>query len=316
MSEDMMFNFTPYIPQTEDAELVNYKPRGKYMKLLDMLHKIKENTLITGEAGTGKTSIIRYLAMQKKIPFFAISCDFGLNARELFGGIHLRAGETIYKEGLLTKFCSQPSIILFDEVNSLDNSKSFILHQLFSERRFFVKEADGEGKMYDVHPDVWFVAAGNPPTGKYTGTNRYNAAFINRFSVVEIEEFNKKELLEIFDGHTQKEQLVQFYHEINKVIKKEGWRATFSIRDLKRIAKFLADGLDAETSVQLGFASGLKLLTDQNGYNVAMGLAASILPVKPEETGKGVEAKAVDGIEPEYASMIEKWQKATTGGRK
>ena len=278
---DGLLDLSPYVPK-KDGEILHYKPRKQYFEHMKTYYNTGGSILLVGEAGTGKTSLSRYLAYHLGLPFLEVSCDALLGFQELFGQVNITDGTSHFIEGLFLKFIQQPSIILLDEVNALDPAKNFKLHQLLNSGEIFVKEANrGAGKLYKVNPKCFIILAGNPPTGKYNGVNRFNCAFIDRPEAnIRIEEFTAEELNNIIPAHEQKENLLRFYKEVREVVKRENLRTTFSIRSIKRILGGLSLGLDIQQSLLYGFLNGVELTAGQEAFNALYKLGQVIWDIK------------------------------------
>ena len=103
---------------------------------------------------------------------------------------------------------------------------------------YFVKDANfGMGEMIKLHPGCFLVFAGNPPTLKYTGLNKFNVAFMDRMVCEVVPPFTKTEIMKIFEKEaTEKdlELLYEYYKEIRGLITTQGLRAEISLRALKK----------------------------------------------------------------------------------
>lgn len=268
-----------YIPSDTDTEIAGYSPRKDYLAALDMHTEAGRPALLIGEAGTGKTSLARYMAYLKKLPFLEVSCDSLLGFRELFGQVNITDGTSHFIEGLFTKFIQVPSIILLDEITALDPGKNFMLHQLLNSREFFVKEADrGKGKTYKLHPECRIILACNPPNAKYPGTNRLNVALVDRPMVIWVDDLTLNEVKQITPNSKQKDNLIRFYTDARSVIQKNNLRTTFSVRALKKITMAVLGGAGVNEAVHHGFLNGVRATAGDEGYKALLGVASTIWP--------------------------------------
>ena len=281
LSPEGVLDLSPYIPAMT-GEIKGHKPREPYFSALKAYAAIGEPALMVGEAGTGKTSLARYLAHSLSYPFLEVSCDALLGFQELFGAVNITDGTSHFIEGLFLKFIQTPSVILIDEANALDPAKSFKLHQLLESGEVFVKEADrGRGKLYKVNDRCFIILAGNPPTGKYNGVNRWNVALLDRpMGVLELDEFTQEELNAIIPKHAEKVKLVRFYNEAREAIKKEGLRTTFSIRSVKRVLAHVDMGFGMREALLFGFLNAVKQTAGQDAFGALFKLAALIWDIK------------------------------------
>ena len=275
-------NPAAFIPKLEQGELQGYKPRKGLLETVQKLWKATAQTvLLWGEAGVGKTSIVKYLAALLKKPFLEVSCDSALTFGELFGQVNITDGTSHFVEGVFLKLLGVPSVILIDEVTALDPAKSFKLHQLLNSREVFVKEADrGRGKVYRAHPECIIVLAGNPPGVRYGGVVKPNVALINRCINVEVSELSEAELRGIIPEHAEKENVLRYYGEARTLIAKQSYRTTFSVRNGKRLVSLLENGFKLGEALALAFLNEAKLTAGKDAAEALEKLATGIWDLK------------------------------------
>lgn len=276
-TNDTVSDIKAYIPSDNDAEVTTYKPRKEYLNALEVYASKNKPVLMIGDAGTGKTSLARYYAYSKKLPFLEVSCDSLLGFRELLGQVNITDGTSHFIEGLFTKFIQQPSVILLDEITALDPGKNFMLHQLLNSREFFVKEADrGLGKTYKLHPDCRLILACNPPNSKYPGTNRLNVALVDRPQVLWIDDLSLTEVKDIVPDTAHKNALIVFYSQGRAMIQKNNLRTTFSVRALKKVSEAIISNVSINEALHHGFLNGVRATAGDEGYKALVGVAQTI----------------------------------------
>jgi hypothetical protein len=181
-----------YIPQ--ECVFASYVERG-IDKRLALHYDNKKHPLTQGKQGTGKTFSHEHYAYKRKLPFFLFSChdDFKLN--KLFGDKTIENGSVVFKESLFVMAIQNPSVILFDEVNAINNKESFPFHALLQNRELFVKDADnGNGKVYKLHPECRIGFAQNPRSAKYIGGNVKPSNFLGRCTFITYPEFTESDI--------------------------------------------------------------------------------------------------------------------------
>ena len=245
--------YAELVPKADDADIGGFVVREPYWKQVNDAYERRMPLLLTGEAGTGKTTLPRALAHARGLPHLLISADNDLSTRELFGQVNIRDGASFFVEGLFTKLSQVPSLIHVSEFNAMDGGRNMIWQQINNDRRFYVKEAEyGKGKTYALHEDCWIVFDGNPPSARYNGSNRYNVASLDRLAVVEVSPWTREEVLSLLVGVPDAEKLTDFYVATSEIIRKEGYRAMVSIRGVKRMASLLAGGYTEGEALTIG----------------------------------------------------------------
>jgi len=283
-SEDAVFYPADFIPKTDDPDILNYKPRPEYKIMVDALEH-GENVMLIGEAGTGKTSGVKFYASQAKLPFLHISCDNLLEFGEVLGYQGLKNGNTHFTEGALIKLaCENPAIVLFDEITMIDAGKNGRLNVFAENRKFFVKEANGgAGRYYTLHPKTKIVFAGNPPTALYVGAGKLNIALISRTRVIWTPTFTPAELKRIFNGEPRSDEVIKFYTEAKEAIETQKLRTTFSIRDVKKIFDALKRGYSIKDALTTSYLNAVKMTAGQEVYDSFLKLSLMIFKQADEK---------------------------------
>ena len=137
---------------------------------------------ITGETGTGKTSLIEQACARLNWPLRIVSCHDRLTMFELVGGFRLAEGNTVWEDGPLIWAMRNGSVLLLDEINTMPPAVLTALN-LVLERWFYLIPETGE--VVTAHPDFRVVITGNALNGDnkgaYKGVAKMNIAFMNRF---------------------------------------------------------------------------------------------------------------------------------------
>ena len=139
------------------------------------------NVLLTGEAGTGKTSSARNYAATHKLPFVTIECTQQID-QSITQGRFVPTGmgnSTIWRYSQLATAIQQPSVILINELTRMSPKAASLFLRLLMERELLIEPLN---QVIKVHDDVLFVADQNTGFG-YTGTSKQDAALVDRFNV-------------------------------------------------------------------------------------------------------------------------------------
>ena len=139
------------------------------------------NVLLTGSAGTGKTSSARNYAVERNLPFVTIECTQQID-QSITQGRFVPTGvgnSTKWKYSQLATAIQQPSVILINELTRMTPKAASLFLRLLSERELLIEPLN---EVIKVHPGVIFIADQNTGSG-YTGTSKQDAALIDRFNI-------------------------------------------------------------------------------------------------------------------------------------
>lgn len=150
-------------------------------KVYDYARSTQQNVLLTGDAGTGKTSSARHYAATKQLPFVTIECTQQID-QSITQGRFVPTGvsnSVQWKYSQLATAIQQPSVILINELTRMTPKAASLFLRLLEERELLIEPLN---EVIKVHPDVLFVADQNTGIG-YTGTSRQDNALVDRFNI-------------------------------------------------------------------------------------------------------------------------------------
>ena len=150
-------------------------------EVYDYARKTQQNVLLTGEAGTGKTSSARNYAAHNKLPFVTIECTQQID-QSVTQGRFIPTGvgnATQWKYSQLATAIQQPSVVLLNELTRMTPKAASLFLRLLQERELLIEPLN---EVIKVHPDCVFIADQNTGFG-YTGTSKQDAALVDRFNV-------------------------------------------------------------------------------------------------------------------------------------
>ena len=171
--------------------MIIYHKNNRRMSNLDQkIQKISRfdvPVLITGETGTGKTLISKYiwsLSKRSKKPFKEINCagiPETLLEAELFGYVRgAFTGATKTREGLIK--CANGGIILLDEIGEMPvNIQTKLLNFIET------KKIQPLGSDVEYTVDVRIVAATNVDIPTAIGQNKFRLDLFHRIGVIQLE---------------------------------------------------------------------------------------------------------------------------------
>ena len=150
-------------------------------RIYDVARTNQQSVLLTGDAGTGKTSSARNYAAQRKLPFVVIECTQQIDNSVTQGRFVPAEDGTSVKwvYSQLATAIQQPSVILFNELTRMSPKSASLFLRLLAERELFIEPFN---EIIKVHPDCLFIADANSGSN-YSGTMRQDGALIDRFNI-------------------------------------------------------------------------------------------------------------------------------------
>lgn len=157
--------------------------------VMDMVHRVAQTdstVLLTGESGTGKGQIARYiheLSLRAEQPFISVDCGTlveTLFESELFG--HIKGAFTGASGDKVGKFeMAQGGTIFFDEISNINLEVQAKLLRAVEER-----EISRVGSHQTIHVDVRILAATNQDLRQAIEQGRFREDLFYRLNVVSI----------------------------------------------------------------------------------------------------------------------------------
>ena len=150
--------------------------------------KENEKVLLVGPTGCGKSTLIEQLAARLNWPVVRVAASGGLTESDLLGEWTVRDGETVFNYGFLPRAMKLGAICLVDEIDGIEPSVAFAIHQLMEDQGKLVLLQNG-AEIIEPHKGFRLVCTANTlghgdESGLYTGTKVLNSAFLDRFAAV------------------------------------------------------------------------------------------------------------------------------------
>lgn len=139
-------------------------------------------TLLVGETGTGKTSLIRELADADKQTYTRFSITGETTVDDFVGKYILKNGETVWQDGILLSAVKGGHYLVVDEINAALPEILFVLHSLLDDDKYVIVPQK-DNSLIKPHKKFRFFATMNP-VDEYAGTKELNKAFMSRFAMV------------------------------------------------------------------------------------------------------------------------------------
>jgi MoxR-like ATPase len=165
------------------AQVSEYVPWGHFNDI-EALIKMKNfvTIYITGLSGNGKTTMIEQVCAKLKRECFRINIVGTTDEDDLFGGLRLVNGDTVWQDGAVIQAMKRGAVLLLDEVD-LGSEKLMCLQPILEGKGVYIKK-----KNEWVIPAEGFAVVATANTkgkgsedGRFVGTNVMNEAFLDRF---------------------------------------------------------------------------------------------------------------------------------------
>lgn len=138
-------------------------------------------TLLVGQTGTGKNTILRHIAEKHdRTDVVRINLTGETTVEDLTGRVQLKDGNTVDQDGNVTLSVRKGKILILDEINACQPEVLFALQSLLDDDHSLTLP---NGEVIKAHKDFRVFATMNPTSG-YVGTKSLNKAFMSRFGVV------------------------------------------------------------------------------------------------------------------------------------
>jgi cobaltochelatase CobS len=215
-----------------------------------LMHAVnyKENVMLVGPTGTGKSSLIMQLAAQTNTPLRRCNLNGETTVSDFLGRWTVRGKEMVYSEGILPTAIKQGDWLLLDEIDAALPQILFVLQSVLEEGgKLVLLEKDSE--VIAPHSDFRIIATANTigngdESGLYAGTQILNEAFKDRFAtVIYLDYPDEKTETEIISQKVSKlkktdiRKLVKCARQVREAAMREECYCSFSTRRLLAFAR-------------------------------------------------------------------------------
>lgn len=164
---------------TDNNQIVG---QDKVKKHLEVAVLKNMPVLLVGDTGTGKTSVVREMAMQRKQKWMRFNLTGETTVDDFVGKYTLKNGNTDWLNGILIQAMLGGYWLILDEINVALPEILFVLHSLLDDDKMIVL-TQKDGSELRPHKDFRFFATMNP-VDEYAGTKDLNKAFKSRFNMI------------------------------------------------------------------------------------------------------------------------------------
>jgi MoxR-like ATPase len=160
-----------------------YVPWGNFSDIKALISNGEFVTIyVTGLSGNGKTTMIEQVCANLKRECFRVNIVGTTDEDDLFGGLRLVNGSTVWEDGAVIQAMKRGAVLLLDEVD-LGSEKLMCLQPVLEGKGVYIKK-----KNEWVTPAKGFCIVATANTkgkgsedGRFVGTNIMNEAFLDRF---------------------------------------------------------------------------------------------------------------------------------------
>ncbi len=254
------------VPDVDSA----YRFKKNHVKVLQFFFSggINRCLSLTGDTGTGKTSLVEQACARLNWPMEPFSSHDRATMFELVGGQRLVDGNTVWEDGPLLSAMRHGAVLLIDEVNVMPPEVLTGLNRVMERYTYLIPET---GEIVKAHPDFRIAITGNALNGNnkgsYKGVANMNIAFMNRFTLgIEVDWMDKEEEAAMLQNrypslHQKTVEFITNVAELTRMAFRGGeLRAPVSPRGTIAVADKLAafsvgiDDEDQALTMQLGQA--------------------------------------------------------------
>ena len=144
---------------------------------------------IFGDTGTGKSSLVRQVAARLNYPVWETTGSERLEVSDLIGHLTLKGGEMSFVDGPLGAAMKAGGVFILNEIDAANPAVLILLNTLFDKQPLLIPETN---ELISPVSTFRFVATANTAgsgddTGRFTGTNQLNQAFMDRFTILKAE---------------------------------------------------------------------------------------------------------------------------------
>ncbi len=161
------------------------KEEKKLLEGIALAVNNKMPILLIGETGSGKTSLIRYLASMTNNGFRRVNHNGGTSVEDVVGKILVNKEGTYWIDGVLLDAMRKGHWYLADELNASSAEINFVYHSLLDDDGYIVV-TENQGEIVKPHKNFRFFAAMNP-SHDYSGSKELNKALMSRFTVFKVD---------------------------------------------------------------------------------------------------------------------------------
>ncbi len=141
-------------------ELPFYQPQHNEIDIFSHAFSNQLPVLLKGPTGCGKTRFVEHMAKRLDRPLYTVACHDDLTASDLVGRYLIEGGQTVWRDGPLTRAVREGGICYLDEVVEARKDTTVVLHPLSDDRRLL--PIDRTGEQLKAPKEFMLVVSYNP----------------------------------------------------------------------------------------------------------------------------------------------------------
>jgi cobaltochelatase CobS len=206
-----------------------------------------DGLMLTGPTGAGKSSFVREYCARLSIPFYETSACSRTEFESFLGKWIIKNGNFEWIDGPLVRAFRDGGIFLINEIDTMSPEELTGFNGILDGSTLCLREKDGE--IIHRNPGFKMIATGNSAgvgddTGLYQGVTTMNIAFMDRFSVIEVDYMKLEDELKIlkaispdFDWDEVLTEMLKVADDVRTQFKAGKINTTLSTRTMVRWAR-------------------------------------------------------------------------------
>ncbi len=141
-------------------DLPMYIPQKNEIETFSLAFQNKLPLMLKGPTGCGKTRFVSHMAEKLGRPLYTVACHDDLTAADLVGRYLIEGGETVWRDGPLTRAVREGGICYLDEVVEARKDTTVVIHPLSDDRR--ILPIDRTSELLHAPDNFMLVISYNP----------------------------------------------------------------------------------------------------------------------------------------------------------
>ncbi|MDR5657681.1 AAA family ATPase [Halodesulfurarchaeum sp. HSR-GB] len=215
--------------------------------------------MLKGPHGSGKNTVIKWLAYQTNRPYISIDAHEDMLAQDLFGSMSLDEDrKVVRRDTALTAGMKMGALIVINELPAAQAGILMSLHRFLQEGKLLIKET---GELIEPHSATRILATQNPATVDYGGNSELNMATDDRWATYQHNYPPKDEEVRVLHEMANRDTQVADRATIRKMVeiaymtRNERTMPTVSTRHLKISLNRIDDGASPKAAMKWALQS-------------------------------------------------------------